>query len=85
LNRFVDLDDILYGGDTIVGDIDMITSNIMDSIILKWYRLKFLWWMHYLQYSGVLNNGLGLFSVVGSSSLHHTQSLVYKFICIYNL
>jgi hypothetical protein len=65
------LDDILYGGDATVVDLDDVTFNT----ISKWLRLKSVWWMHYPHHLASLNNGLGLFSIVGFPWLHHTSSL----------
>jgi hypothetical protein len=71
----VDLDEILYGGVAIVGDIDVITYNPIASAILKWMTFKFVRWMHYLYHSALLNSGLGLFSFVGFPWLHHMPAL----------
>jgi hypothetical protein len=65
LNRFVDLDEILFGADAVGGNIDMKTSNPIASTNLNWSRFKFVWWMHYLHHSALLNNGLGLFTIAG--------------------
>jgi hypothetical protein len=35
-----------------------------------------VWWMHYFHHSDVLNNGLGLYSIVGIPLLQHILSLV---------
>jgi hypothetical protein len=48
-----------------VGDTDVITFNPITSTILKCLRLKFLRWMHYLHQPALLNNGLGLFTLLG--------------------
>jgi hypothetical protein len=49
--------------------------NLITSTTLKWLRLKLMGWMHYLHHSAFLNNGLGLFSIVGFPWLHHILSL----------
>jgi hypothetical protein len=41
----------------------------------KMADVKLLRWMHYLHHSALLNNGLGLFSIVGFTWLHHIPSL----------
>jgi hypothetical protein len=40
LNKLVDLDEILYGGDAIVGDLDAIIFNPIASTILKLSRVQ---------------------------------------------
>jgi hypothetical protein len=74
LNRLEHLDEILYGGDGIMRDLDVITCNPIASTILKWLRFKFVT-MHYLHYSALLNNCLVLFSIVSFPWLQHTPSL----------
>jgi hypothetical protein len=61
------LDEILYGGDVIAGDLDVPTFSPVASTTLKWLRFKFERWRQYLHLSALLNNGLGLFSIVGFS------------------
>jgi hypothetical protein len=82
LRLLVDLDEILCGGDTIVGDLDtivgdldVVTSNPIASNLLKLLRLKFVRWKHYLHNSALLNNRLGLFSIFGFLWLLHIQCL----------
>jgi hypothetical protein len=48
LNRLVDLDEILYGGDTTEGDLDTIFIIIVASTIPQWRTFKLLRWMHLL-------------------------------------
>jgi hypothetical protein len=75
-NQLVDFYETLCGGDVIVGDLDVITFNPIASTFLKWLRFKFVRWLHYLQHSALLDNELGLFSIVGFPWLQHTPSLV---------
>jgi hypothetical protein len=75
LKLLVDLDEIVCGGDAIVGDLDVVTSNPIASNILKLLRLKFVRWKHYLHNSALLNNRLGLFSIFGFLWLLHIQCL----------
>jgi hypothetical protein len=44
----VDLDEILYGGDDIEGDLDSILLNPVASTISKWRTFKFLRWAQLL-------------------------------------
>jgi hypothetical protein len=44
----VDLDEILYGGDSIEDDLDFILQNPVASTISKWRTFKFLWWVQLL-------------------------------------
>jgi hypothetical protein len=69
------LDEILQGRDAIAEDVNATTFNPIASTILKRLRFKFLRLMHYLHHSALLDNGLGLFSIVGFPWLHHTPSL----------
>jgi hypothetical protein len=71
----VGLDEILYGGVAIEGDTDVIIFNPMVSSILKWLRFIILMWVQYLHHSALLNNGLGLVSIVVFPWLHHIPSL----------
>jgi hypothetical protein len=48
LNRLVDLDEILYGGDDIEGDLDFILFNSVASTIPKWRTFKLLRWLQIL-------------------------------------
>jgi hypothetical protein len=48
LNRLVDLDEILYGGDGIKDDHDYILFNAVASTIPKWPTFKFLRWVQIL-------------------------------------
>jgi hypothetical protein len=41
----VDLDQILYGGDEIEGDLDSIFSKTAASAIPKWWTFKFVMWV----------------------------------------
>jgi hypothetical protein len=41
----VDLDEILYGGDYIEDDLDVILLNAVASTILKWRTFKLLRWV----------------------------------------
>jgi hypothetical protein len=41
----VELDEILYGSDAIVGDLNAITFNPIPSTILKWLRFRIVRWM----------------------------------------
>jgi hypothetical protein len=75
LNHLVHFDEILYGGVTIVTDLDVITFNSITSTILKWLRFKCVRWMHYPYHSALLNNGMGLFSIIGFPRIQHTSSL----------
>jgi hypothetical protein len=68
------LDEVLDGGDAIFENLHA-TTNPTASTILKWLRFKVVRLMQYLQHSALLNNGLGLFSIVGFPKLHHTPSL----------
>jgi hypothetical protein len=67
-----DLDEILCGGDAIVGDLEEITFNPIASAIVKWLSFKFMMWMLYLPHSTV---GWDCFSIVGFPWLHHIKSL----------
>jgi hypothetical protein len=51
----------------------MTTFNPLASTTLKWLRFKVVRWMQYLHHSALLNNGLGLFSIVWFPWLHHIQ------------
>jgi hypothetical protein len=55
----VDLDEILYRGYAIEGDLDVVMFNPIASTILKQSRLKVHMWMQYLHQSALLNSGLG--------------------------
>jgi hypothetical protein len=55
----------------------VITLYPIASTTLKWLMFKVVRWIQNLHYSALLNNGLGLFSIVGVISLHHIQSLAY--------
>jgi hypothetical protein len=44
----LDLDEILYGGDEIEGDLDSIPFNPVVSTIPKWLTFKFLRWAQLL-------------------------------------
>jgi hypothetical protein len=48
LNRLVDLDEILYGGDGIEDNLDPILINPVVSTIPKWWTFKRLWWVQIL-------------------------------------
>jgi hypothetical protein len=48
LNRLVDLDEILYGGDDIEDNLDSILLNPVASTISKWRTFKVLWWAQLL-------------------------------------
>jgi hypothetical protein len=48
LNRLVDLDEILYGGDDIEDNLDSILLNPVASTISKWRTFKVLWWVQLL-------------------------------------
>jgi hypothetical protein len=59
---FLDLDEILYGGDYIEYDLDVILLNAVASTILKWRTFKRLRWVQlmnrlvdsdYILYGGV--------------------------------
>jgi hypothetical protein len=54
MNRLVDLDESLYGGDVIEGDLDALIFNPIVSTILKWLRFKFSMWMQCLHHSFLL-------------------------------
>jgi hypothetical protein len=69
-----DLYKILYGGDAITGDVERATFNPIASTTLKLLRFKVGRWIQYVHHSALLNNGLGLFSIVGLSWLHHIRS-----------
>jgi hypothetical protein len=71
----VDLDEISYFVDAIVGDVNVKTIDPIVSITLKLFTFKFLRWMHYLHYSASPDNGLELFSIVGYPWLYHIQTL----------
>jgi hypothetical protein len=45
LNRSVELDEILYGGDAIEDDLNAIFYNPVHSIIPKWRMFKLLRWV----------------------------------------
>jgi hypothetical protein len=45
--------------------LDAIYFNPVVSTILKWLRFKAARLMHYLYHSALLNNGLGLFALLG--------------------
>jgi hypothetical protein len=45
LNRLVELDEILCGGDAIEDDLDAIFSNAIPSTIPKWRTFKLLRWV----------------------------------------
>jgi hypothetical protein len=75
INWFVDLEDLLYGGDDIVGYLDATTPNPIAPTSSKWLRFKVLKWIQCLHNSTLLNNGLGFKSVVGFSWLHHILSV----------
>jgi hypothetical protein len=49
LNRLVDLDEILHGCDDIEDDLYSILRNVVASTIPKWWRFKFLKWVHLLK------------------------------------
>jgi hypothetical protein len=53
----------------------VIIFNSIASNILKWLRFKLLRWIHYLHQSALLNDGLGLLSVVSFPWLHHIPSI----------
>jgi hypothetical protein len=55
--------------------IQLITFKPVASITLKWLRLKFLRWLHYLQHSVLPSNGLGLFTIVRFPWLNHVPFL----------
>jgi hypothetical protein len=44
----MDLDEILYEGDDIEGDLDFILINPIDSTIPKWWTFKLLRWVQLL-------------------------------------
>jgi hypothetical protein len=44
----IDVDEILYGGDAIEGDLDAILSNAVASTIPKWRTFKLLRWVQLL-------------------------------------
>jgi hypothetical protein len=71
----VDFYEILYVDDAIEGDLDAIIFNPIASTILKWLRFTVVSWIHYLPYSALLNNRLGLFSIVGFPWVHHIPPL----------
>jgi hypothetical protein len=48
LNRFVDLDNILYEDDDIEDDLDFILINPVASTIPKWWTFELLWWVQLL-------------------------------------
>jgi hypothetical protein len=48
LNRLVDLDEILYGGDDIEGDLETVLFRAVASTIPKWRMLKLLRWVQLL-------------------------------------
>jgi hypothetical protein len=47
LSRFVDLDEILYGGDDIEGDLGSILFSIVASTIPKWSTFKLMRWCNF--------------------------------------
>jgi hypothetical protein len=51
MNQLVDLDESLYGGDVIEGDLDAIIFNPIVSTILKWLRFKIPMWMQSIIHS----------------------------------
>jgi hypothetical protein len=65
------LDEILCGGDAMVGNFDATTFNPIALTILKWLRFKVVMWMHH---SALLNSGLGLINIVGYLRFHHIPS-----------
>jgi hypothetical protein len=69
----VDFHKIWYAGDTTEWDLDTIIFNLTTLTILKWLMFKFMMWMHC--HSALLNNGLGLISIVCFPWLHHIPSL----------
>jgi hypothetical protein len=48
LNRFLDLNEILYGDDDIERDLDSVLLNPVPSTIPKWWTFKLLWWVQLL-------------------------------------
>jgi hypothetical protein len=64
LNRLVDLDEILHGGDDIEDDIDSILLNLVASTIPKWRTFKLLRWAQLLNrlvdLDGILYGGDGI-------------------------
>jgi hypothetical protein len=56
------LDEILCGGDAMVGNLDATTFNPIALTILKWLRFKVMMWVHH---SALLNSGLGLITLLG--------------------
>jgi hypothetical protein len=46
----VDLDDILYGGDDIEGDLDFKLFNVIASTTPKWWTFKLLRWVQLLNW-----------------------------------
>jgi hypothetical protein len=60
----VDLDEIIYGGDDIEGDLDSILLNLVALTIPKWRTFNFLRWMQLLNrlvdLDETLNGGVGI-------------------------
>jgi hypothetical protein len=50
LNGLVDLDEILYGGGDIEGDLDAIFFNLVALTIPKWRTFKHMRWMQNLHH-----------------------------------
>jgi hypothetical protein len=48
LNRLLDSDAILNGGDDIEGDIDTVRVNHIASTTPKWRKFKLVWWVQIL-------------------------------------
>jgi hypothetical protein len=66
---------MLYRGDGIVGEHDVLTFNSIASTGLKLFTFKFISRMHYLHHAAFLNSRLVLFSIVGFPWLRHTPSV----------
>jgi hypothetical protein len=52
LNRLVDLDENIYRGDDIEGDLDSILLNLVASTIPKWRTFNPLWWAQLFEPTG---------------------------------
>jgi hypothetical protein len=68
----VDFHEIWYGGNSILGDLDSTSFNLIPSTILKWLRFNGVTWRHDFQ----PHTAVGWdFLIVELLWLHHIQSL----------
>jgi hypothetical protein len=68
----VDFHEIWYGGNSIEGDLDSTSFNLISSTILKWLRFSGVTWRH--EFQPRTAKGWD-FLTVGLLWLHHIQSL----------